>query len=164
LTVFNALFPPLEKGSTAITKEKILVTLYFSDSNERFLAPEKRLVPQEQEGVEQAKILIKALLKGSEKGLVNTFPEQTELKDVKIDKDGTAYVNFDKGLIEHHPGGSASEVATLYSLTNSLTYNLPQIKRVKVLIDGKEKESLKGHVDTRYPLVFNKDIITESSK
>ena len=37
-----------------------------------------------------------------------------------------------------HPGGSTAELLTVYALVNSLTANLPTIRRVQILIDGQE--------------------------
>ena len=50
-------------------------------------------------------------------------------------------------------------MATIYSLTNTLTTNLPQIKRIRILIDGKERESLKGHIGLRNPFMMNRELI-----
>ncbi len=57
-----------------------------------------------------------------------------------------------ESLVANHPGGSAAEMATVYSLTNTLTANLPAIKKVKILIGGKERESLKGHIGLKQSL------------
>ncbi len=55
-------------------------------------------------------------------------------------------------------------MATIYSLTNSLITNLPEIKRVKILVDGAEILSIKGHIDTRRPFVFNKEFVAPQAK
>lgn len=160
ITLFDFIFPPKTgKDSVAKSREKVAVMLYFSDINERFLLPEKRFVPKENDAEKQAEQIIKALIAGSKTNLVNTFPEKTELLDVKIDLSKTARISFTQNLINMHPGGSASEMATLFSLTNSLTGNIPQIEGVKVLIDGKEVPTLKGHIDTRQTFRLNKDIL-----
>jgi hypothetical protein len=51
-------------------------------------------------------------------------------------------------------------MATIYSLTNTLIVNLPDIKKVKILIDGKEQESIRGHISIRNPFTLNKELIT----
>jgi spore germination protein GerM len=68
---------------------------------------------------------------------VNTFPPEVALKSAKIEANSTIFVSFSKNLVQDHPGGSASEMATVYSLTNSLTANIPEIKAVKILIEGR---------------------------
>ena len=42
---------------------------------------------------------------------------------------------------------------TVYSLVNTLTDNLPAISAVQILVDGREVDTLAGHVDLRRPLV-----------
>ncbi len=164
VTLFDFVYPPVAEKETAARREKVEMTLYFSDANERFLVPEKRFVVKGKNTAGQAKELVKALLEGSKTGLIDTFPRKTELESVSIEKDQTATVNFGKSLIQLHPGGSASEAATVYSLTNTLMSNIPDIKRVKILIDGKERESLKGHIDMRRPFVLNKGLFSPVGK
>lgn len=160
ITLFDYIYPPASgKQTAAKKKEKQEVTLFFSDANERFLVPEKRFINREKEPEEQAQEMVKALLAGSKTGLVGTFPEKTELLGVKIEGGDTLVVNFREGLAMNHPGGSAAEMATIYSLTNTLTVNIPVIKRVKILIGGKERESLKGHIGLKHPFTMNKELI-----
>jgi cell division protein YceG involved in septum cleavage len=163
VSLFEYVIPPT-KDTTARKKEKQLVVLYFSDVNERFLKPEERYVPKEDTPTEQAKEVVKALLDGSKTKLVNTFPEGVTLESIIIDEGQTAHVSFDKSLVQRHPGGSASEMATIYSLTNSLTKNIAAIKKVKLLIAGNEIESIKGHIGTKRPFIMNKEMLAPGSK
>jgi hypothetical protein len=165
VTLFDSLYPPVTgKGERAAKREKWLVTLYFSDANERFLAPEKRQIPKEKDTAGQAQELVKALLQGSKTQLVNTFPAHTDLQNVKIEAGRKAYVSFNKSFVKNHPKGSTSEMATIYSLTNTLTANLPDLKEVTLLVDGKELSSIGGHVDTRHSFTANKDLLAPSAK
>ena len=165
VTLFDSLYPPVTGNKLGYAKrEKWTVTLYFSDANERFLAPERRQIPKEKDVAGQARELVKALLDGSKIKLVNTFPPKTEVQNVKIADGGKAYVSFNKNLIRKHPGGSASEMATIYSLTNTLTANISAIKEVTLLVDGKELESIGGHIDTRHSFAPNKDLLAPSAK
>lgn len=162
VTLFDFIFPPKggKDAGGVKNREKQAVVLYFSDVNERFLLPENRYVPKAENIEGQATEIVKALIDGSKTNLINTFPEKIGLQSVKIDKDKkTAHVSFTKNLIQMHPGSSAGEMATIYSLTNSLIANIPDIEKVKILIDEKEVETLKGHVNARRPFAMNKDIM-----
>jgi hypothetical protein len=149
VTLFDALFPPSGKGTAK--KEKREVVLYFSDANERFLVPEKRFVAKEASDEEQAREIVKALVAGSKAGNVATLPEKAEVQGVRIRKDGTAEVSFGRALVSAHPGSTASEAATVQSLANTLSANIPAVKRVQILADGKEMATIRGHLDTRKP-------------
>ena len=160
ITLFDYIYPPAAGKHTAAKKrDKQEVTLFFSDANERFLVPEKRFIPKEKEPEAQAREMIQALIAGSKTGLVKTFPEKAELQDVKREGEDILSVNFRESLVANHPGGSAAEMATVYSLTNTLTTNLPAIKRIRILIGGKERESLKGHIGLRNPFMMNRELI-----
>jgi len=147
VTLFSALFPPVDMEAVG-GKDKYVVNLYFSDQQERFLKTERRYVFREKTPAAQAREIVKALLEGSKTNLVNTFPPDVKVHDVVIDSSGIASVDFDKKLIKSHPGGGTSEMATIYSLTNTLTKNIPEIKKVKILVDGKEIKSIRGHIST----------------
>lgn len=165
LTLFDSVYPPVTgKGGKERSRERLQVILYFSDTNERFLLPEKRYIPKDKTQEGQAKEIIKALVDGSKTGLVNTFPLKADVISVKIESDQTARINFGQNLAANHPGGSASEMATIYSLTNTLITNIPELKKVRILIEGKERESLKGHIDIRDPFTFNKEFIAPVSQ
>ncbi|MBN2439556.1 MAG: GerMN domain-containing protein [Deltaproteobacteria bacterium] len=160
ITLFDYIYPPAAGKHTAAKKrDKQEVILFFSDANERFLVPEKRFIPKEREPEAQAREMIQALIAGSKTGLVNTFPEKAELESVKREGEDLLSVNFKESLVANHPGGSAAEMATVYSLTNTLTANLPAIKRIRILIDGKERESLKGHIGLGNPFMMNRELI-----
>ena len=65
---------------------------------------------------------------------------------------GDAYVDFSGSLRTNHPGGSASEILTVYAIVSAITDNLPAITSVQILIEGHEVDTLAGHVDLRRPL------------
>lgn len=164
VVIFEYVFPP-KREDMVKKREKQEVVLYFSDANERFLVPEKRFIPKEGTPEAQAKEIVKALLEGSKTKLVNTFPQNVTVESVRIEREAhLAYVSFDSNLVWNHPGGSASEMATIYSLTNTLVRNVDGIKMVKLLIGGKEIESLKGHIDTRQPFGMSRDMIAPGTK
>ena len=161
--LFNAVFPTVDMDALK-KKQKHLVVIYFSDPQERFLMPEKRYVYIENDSAQQAKEIAKALCDGSKAGLINTFPAGVGIKDVKVNDEGTAFINFSKNLPKNHPGGSTAEMATIYSLTNSVTENVSSIKKVKILVDGKELPSIKGHISTKKAFTPNPELFVPSQQ
>ena len=161
--LFNALFPAVDMDALK-KRQKHLVVIYFSDPQERFLMPEKRYVYIENDSAQQAREITKALLEGSKAGLVNTFPTGASIKDVKVNDEGTAFINFNKNLTKLHPGGASAEMATIYSLTNSVTENVSGIKKVKILIDGKELPSIKGHISTKKAFAPNPELFVPAQQ
>ena len=158
MILINAFFPEPDADPLKM-KERQVAIIWFSDQQELLLVGEKRSIVKEDAAAAQAKEIIKALLDGSKEKHVNTFPVGVVLIDVKIDEDGIAYVNFSKSLTKLHPGGSSAEMASINSLTNSLTQNVPEIKKVKILVEGKELTSIKGHISTSKAFLPNPDLL-----
>jgi hypothetical protein len=53
--------------------------------------------------------------------------------------------------MDKHLSGTSAEMSTIYSIVNSLSYNVKPIKKVFLLIDGGEKKTLGGHIDLTSP-------------
>jgi hypothetical protein len=81
-----------------------------------------------------------------------SLPKDSKLEGLFISEQGTVFLDFSNTLATNHPGGVENELATIYSIVDSLTYNLPEIKQVKILIGGVEKETLAGHCLLLLPL------------
>jgi len=162
LSLFDYIYPPAGgTKSPVVTGEKQKVKLYFSDLNERFLIPEERYITKKKSPDDTVRALVTALIEGPHTDLVKTFPGETILRGVTI-QNGIASIDFGRNLIDLHPGGSASEMMTIYSLTNTLTINVPSVKKVKILIGGNSVETIKGHIDTSSPFSVNRDILVEN--
>src|SRR5262249_22175037 len=91
--------------------------------------------------------------------LISTIPEGTQLLDVFITTDGTAYADFSHELADNHSGRSQAEINTVYSIIDTLTLNCPQIKKVQILLGYQVGETLKGHVDLSHPLEKDLSIV-----
>ena len=124
------------------------------------LGPEKRKIFLTSSVADQAKQIVVELITGPlEKQLLPTFPPQTRLRGLYLDRSGTAFVDFSSELIDLHPGGTTEEIATIFSLVDSLSYNLPEIKRVHILVNGEERDTLKSHLDLRRDYAKNMSIV-----
>jgi spore germination protein GerM len=135
--------------------EKAQVNLYFADNENVYLRSEQRSVPRPPDPAEFGRVIIESLIKGPRGELVRTIPEEASLKAFYIAKDGASYADFTPAIREKHPGGSSSELMTIYSIVNSLVMNIPEIRTVKILIDGQESMTLAGHIDLRFPFKVN---------
>jgi len=164
VSLFDYVYPPTTgTGTSRAQKEKRKVTLYFSDENERFLVPETRYIPKEKKIDSQAEEIIYALIEGPKKGHIRTIPHGTGLIGVSVQEKGVAVVNFKKNIIDLHPGSCASEMMTIYSLTNTLIHNIPSLRSITLRVEGKRIKTLKGHIDTGLPFVIKKDLFIKGS-
>jgi hypothetical protein len=75
------------------------------------------------------------------------LPADADVKDVFLVNGNTAVVDTTPAFAEGHRSGVFVETLTIVSLVKTLTTNLPGVTRVKILVDGKERETLAGHAD-----------------
>ena len=87
--------------------------------------------------------------------LVSAIPGETTLRALYLTDRGDAFVDLSPDVRTKHTGGALDELFTVYSIVNALTTNLPAVKRVQILIEGHEVDTLAGHVDLRHPLQKN---------
>ena len=129
------------------TDPPMTVKLFFPGMQEDIiLSGEDQKIFRSAELANRARQILQKLLEGPKTaGLYPSLPKDTKLQEVFIDGMGLAYVDFSSPISANHPGGMLNEQATVYSIVNSLTYNLPEIRQVKILVGGAEKETLAGH-------------------
>ena len=131
---------------------RIKATLHYVAADGLRLVAAERDVVYAEGTSEQAKRIVEALLEPAPEGLASAVPPGTALRGLFVGEQGDAYVDFSGGLRTNHPGGSASEILTVYAIVSALTVNLPAITSVQILIEGHEVDTLAGHVDLRRPL------------
>jgi spore germination protein GerM len=146
-----------------LLEQKKEVTLYFSDREAEYLIGEKRGIKQKEDVEAEARELIQELIKGPKRKLLPTLPSRTKLLSLHLDDKGMAKVNFSKALSKDHPGGSSAEMVTVYSVVNSLAFNFPNIKRVQFLVEGREIDTITGHLSISKSVSPRPDLIKKSS-
>jgi Sporulation and spore germination len=127
------------------------VQLYFADPQGRYLVPELRQIPGCDADQDCMRSLVEALRSGSQQGNLPVLPKSANLIGVELEND-LVRLNFSRQLIDHHPGGTLSELLTVYSLANSLVENFSYLRQVQILIDGQIQQTLKGHVRIDQPV------------
>jgi spore germination protein GerM len=142
-------------GTPAGDTRRIRATLFYVAEDGNRLVGVDREVVYAEGPVDQARRLMEALVEPIEKPLLQAIPADVKLRTLFITDTGDAYVDFSPELSSKHPGGSLSELLTVYAIVDTLTVNLPAIVRVQILVDGKEVDTLAGHVDLRRPLPKN---------
>jgi spore germination protein GerM len=136
--------PPAER--------KITATLYYVSDDGGELVGVIREVPLGEPATEQARRLVEAQIAAPEPPLASAIPAGTTLRSLFVTERGDAFVDLSGEIRTRHSGGALDEILTVYTLVNVLTVNLPAVQRVQILIDGKEVDTLAGHVDLRHPL------------
>jgi spore germination protein GerM len=143
--------PPAPPG------RKIKARLFYVSEDGTRLTSVERDVAYGEGSVEQAREIISAQIAPVTEPLVSAIPPGTAVRALFMTEGGEAYVDLSREVAAAHTGGTLDEILTIYTIVNALTANLPAITAVQVLIDGKEVDTLSGHVDLRRPLAKNLD-------
>jgi germination protein M len=138
---------------------RIKATLFFASAEGIGLVPVEQEIPLAQGTLAQARALIEAQLAATPPdSLISTIPQGTKLLGVYVSERNEAFVDLDSTVRTKHPGGSMNELYTVYTIVNALTTNLQDVHNVQLLIDGREVDTLAGHVDLRHPLRKNENL------
>jgi hypothetical protein len=123
------------------------------------LNAEDQTIFRSTEVVNRARQILQKLQDGPHSSkMFPSLPKDTKVQDLFISDQGIAFIDFSNTISTNHPGGLLNELATIYSIVNSLTYNLTEIKQVKILIGGVEKETLAGHCLLLLPMEMDLSI------
>lgn len=141
---------------------RITATLFYVSEDGMSLAPVQREVPFGSSVGEQARAIIEAQLT-STPPLVSAIPSDTKLREIFVTDRGDAFVDLTGDITSKHTGGSLDEILSVYAIVDALTVNLPAIARVQILVDGKEVDTLAGHVDLRHPLAKSMDWVVHDT-
>ena len=145
--------------STLTPKRDLTLNLYYADPYSEKLAAEQRTIKIKKTNKQTIEAAIDEFMKGPKGDLVNTMPSGTVLKDIRIDPEGTVWVNFSSHLSQSHPGGSSAEIMTVYAIVNTILLNFDEVSKVRLLIEGKSVDTLAGHIDCSEPFVADRSFI-----
>ena len=148
--------PPIGPSEPGMLGRKIKARLYYVSEDGTRLTGVEREVLYGDGPAAQAQLIINAQLATVPAPLVSAVPAGTTLRALYLNPArGEAYVDLSREAVTAHTGGSLDELLTIYTIVNALTSNLPAVTSVQVLVDGKEVDTLAGHVDLRQPLSKN---------
>lgn len=71
----------------------------------------------------------------------------SDIREVYFVSPDTVVVDTTPQFAASHPSSALLEEMTMTSLIETLRVNVPGIARVKFLVDGRERETLAGHID-----------------
>ena len=131
---------------------RITATLFYGSEDGLALVPVRREVALAEGTVPQAREILAVQFQPAPPPYVSLIPPGTTLRAFYATDRGDAFVDLSAEVVSEHAGGSATELLTVYAIVNAVTANLPAVQRVQILVDGREVDTLAGHVDLRRPL------------
>lgn len=124
------------------------VSLFVAYDDVGILQTQPARIPLPSFRQERAEELLRALLViYLDKSSPHPLPPGSEIRSVYLVDPGLAVIDINAAFADGHRSGVLEEELTVASLIQTLAANIPGISRVKILVEGKERETLAGHAD-----------------
>jgi hypothetical protein len=123
------------------------VALYFPSYADGMLVGEARQIAWAPDDPDRIRQIVLGLIEGPRKEGARVMAPSTNIRAVFLTSEGTAFVDLSSEALTDFEPGIQSETLAIYSIVNSLAANIPAVKRVKILIQGQEVDTLDGHAD-----------------
>ena len=120
----------------------------FYESKQMLLVGEQRNIALPENSAAALPIVIRELMKGpSTSEALRLFPQDTVVRAAYLLPGGTAIVDLGGTTLSNGWGtGSHQELMAAYSLAQTVAANFTEGRRVRVLVNGTQAETLAGHV------------------
>ncbi|MHB8846751.1 MAG: GerMN domain-containing protein [Nitrospirota bacterium] len=106
----------------------------------------------------QAREIAAAVLASAQPGLL----KELRLRALYLEETGTAYADLSPAAPAKELKASVeAELLAVYALVNSLTLSMSEVRQVRFLMDGREAQTLAGHVDLSRSFVKRTDLVKQ---
>jgi len=147
----------------SLAQKSIRYEFYFPWPTHSALGVDTRQVDNRGTLIERVRRVMDILTAGPESDkLAPAFPPDRHLRQLFVDRSGTAFVDLERPPDLAGGVGVMEERLFIWSMVNTLCLNFPDIHTVKILVGGDEAPTLFGHIDITHPLLPDRGLIFES--
>jgi Sporulation and spore germination len=124
------------------------VTLFVAHDDNGSLRAEAATIPLPSGRQQRAEELLRALLSlYLDKSSPHALGSGADIRSVFLVDPGVAVIDLNSAFADTHRSGVLVEELTVASLIHTISANTEGILKVKILVDGKDRETLAGHAD-----------------
>ena len=124
------------------------LTLYVADDSDALLHKQTANIALPAESSERALQVMRALIAVyQQKESHHPLAEGADVNAVFLVAPDTAIIDVNSAFADGHRSGVLVEELTVASMAQTLAANVPNIGRIKIIVDGKERETLACHAD-----------------
>jgi hypothetical protein len=124
------------------------VTLWVAYDDIGLLRAQSAQIPLPSGRQQRAEELLRALIAlYLDKSSSHPLPPGSDIRSVYLVDPGLAVIDINAALADGHRSGVLAEELTIASLIQTLSANIQGILQVKILVEGKQRETLAGHAD-----------------
>ena len=128
----------------AFRNEPLMVTLYYPLDG--MLTPASAPAKRQPDLQAQAREALLAVFQ-DQRAAQATVLRDVKLRAFYLDGQGTAYIDLASGREQAVRASAWDEQLALYAMVNTLSQNFEEIKQVVFLVDGRDAQTLAGHLD-----------------
>ena len=140
--------PEAKPVSAPVSGDTAAVALFIPDDSEGLLVRKDLSVSVPSDPSGRVREILRALVTACQaKNSTHPMPADADIKEVFLPSTGLTVINANAAFGDGHRSGILVEELTIAAIARTLAVNSPDIKQFKLLIDGKERETLAGHVD-----------------
>ena len=124
------------------------VTLFVAYDDIGVLHAQSAQIPLPSVRQQRAEELLRALITlYLDKSSPHPLPPGSDIRSVYLVDPGLAVIDVNAAFADGHRSGILAEDLTVASLIHTLSANIPGILKVKILVEGKQRDTLAGHAD-----------------
>jgi hypothetical protein len=124
------------------------VTLFVAHDEDGSLRAQSTQIPLPSGRQQRAEELLRALVSlYLDKSSPHVLGSGAEVRSVFLVDPGVAVIDLNSAFADTHRSGVLVEELTVTSLIHTISANTPGVLKVKILVDGKERDTLAGHAD-----------------
>jgi hypothetical protein len=124
------------------------VTLFVAYDDDGTLHAISALIPLPSGRQQRAEELLRALVSlYLDKNSPHVLGSGADIRSVYLVDPGVAVIDLNSAFADTHRSGILVEDLTIASLIHTISANTVGILKVKILVDGKERDTLAGHAD-----------------
>ena len=154
--VTQALTPPVSGPAGEMT-------LYLARDDDDSLRPITISAAEPGDPGERGRLALHTLIvRYQQKDSAHPLGAGADVHDVYLLDAASAVVNLNAAFADSHRSGVEVEQLTVFSMVLTLKAQLPQLTRVRFLVEGKTRDTLAGHIDIAEWL--DADMVAEAAK
>lgn len=124
------------------------VTLFVAYDDIGILRAQSAQIPLPSVRQQRAEELLRTLTTiYLDKSSSHPIPPGSDIRSVYLVDPGLAVIDINAAFADGHRSGVLAEALTVASLIQTLSANIPGILKVKILVEGKQRDTLAGHAD-----------------
>jgi spore germination protein GerM len=124
------------------------VTLFVAYDDIEVLRSQSAQIPMPSVRQQRAEEVLRALIAlYLDKSSPHPLPPGSDIRSVYLVDPGLAVIDVNAAFADGHRSGVLAEELTVTSLIQTLSENIPGILKVKILVEGKQRDTLAGHAD-----------------